>query len=318
MSSIKLFSFLAYLACVVANPVVAEALTTLNAEPAVLSHLNLPDGVRQSTTPFVYDTNQATKSLWLAAAAYCGKKEYESHVFQGPTTGFVWTKTIADAMDTQGYVGYLPSDKSIYVVFRGSQSLRNWITNLDAFKTNYTSYPECNCQVHKGFYAQEQNVIKGVINAVLGLKARFPTYKVKVTGHSLGAALAQLTSMDLIKAGFPNTIYNFGQPRVGDQAYANFATKKLSIFRVTHNKDVVPHVPPSTKMAFYHVCTEQYEDAYGAVSACTNGCEDPNCADQWALRQTNIDDHLIYLGKYDIDLLCILCCFFSRHLLYFT
>ncbi len=25
-------------------------------------------------------------------------------------------------------------------------------------------------------------------------------------------------------------------------------------------------------------------------------CEDPNCADQWALRQTNIDDHLVYLG----------------------
>jgi hypothetical protein len=27
----------------------------------------------------------------------------------------------------------------------------------------------------------------------------------------------------------------------------------------------------------------------------TNG-EDPTCAEQWEFRQTNVDDHLIYLG----------------------
>ncbi len=99
-----------------------------------------------------------------------------------------------------------------------------------------------------GFYQQEQKVIGKIITEVRRLKQANPGYKVKVTGHSLGAALAQLTSMDLLRSGIPNTIYNFGQPRVGDQAYATFATKKLNIWRVTHHKDVVPHVPPTIKV----------------------------------------------------------------------
>jgi predicted lipase len=184
-----------------------------------------------------------------------------------------------------GFVGYLPSDKSIYVVFRGSSSIRNWITNLDAYKTPYTSYPACKCEVHKGFYSAEQIVIGGIISEVKRLKSisSLSTYSVKTTGHSLGAALAQLTAMgeslfsifrkynldnvecifsplDLLKAGYSVSMYNFGQPRVGDQAYAVFSTSTLSSYRVTHDKDIVPHIPLSTGMDFYHACFEEFED----------------------------------------------------------
>ena len=131
-----------------------------------------------------YDNNQAQISLWLSAAAYCGKDKYKTHAFKGPTTGFVATYVIYDAAtDTQGYVGYLPSDKSIYVTFRGSQDIRNWVTNLDAFKTSYTSYPDCGCQVHKGFYQAEQKVLSGILSEVKRLKASYSSYAVKVTGH---------------------------------------------------------------------------------------------------------------------------------------
>eukprot|EP01039_Chlorochromonas_danica_P000230 gene231-248_t len=244
-----------------------------------------------------YDNNQAQISLWLSAAAYCGKDNYASHVFKGPTSGFVYTATISDTSDdTQGYVGYLPSDKSIYVVYRGSQSIRNWVTNLDAWKTTYTSYPECNCEVHKGFYEAEQAVISKVISAVKSLRTKYPSYAVKVTGHSLGAALAQLTSMDLLKAGYSNSVYNFGQPRVGDQAYASFATNKIPTWRLVHNKDMVPHIPVTTGMEYYHECREEFEDANGNLKTCDTSCEDPTCGDQYALKDTNIDDHLVYLG----------------------
>ncbi len=265
---------------------------------ALLSFISsaLAEGLNE--TLGAYDGSQATKSLWLSAAAYCGKDAYPSHVFKGVTSGFVYTKTISDsATDTQGYIGYLPSDKSIYVVFRGSQSIRNWISNLDAFKTPYTSFPECNCQVHKGFYAAEQKVISGIISEVKALQSAHSGYSVKVTGHSLGAALAQLTSLDLLKAGISNSVYNFGQPRTGDQTYAAFATSKLTTWRVTHNKDTVPHLPYTTVMEFYHVCTEQFENSSGAVKTCNNSCEDPSCADQWPFAETNVDDHLVYLGE---------------------
>jgi len=249
---------------------------------------------------FNYD--QAERSLWLSAAAYCDKSSYTTRSFKGPTSGFVVTKVIYDGpTDTQGYIGYLPSDKSIYVVYRGSSSIRNWITNLNAFKTNYTSYPECNCQVHKGFYQAEQIVIQSVISEVSNLRKSHSDYAVKVTGHSLGAALAQLTSMDLIKAGIPCTVYNYGQPRTGDKNYASFSTSKVSTWRVTHNKDTVPHLPFTEQMEFYHVCTEEFENSSGALKTCNSSCEDPSCADQYAFSDTNVEDHLVYLG---LDVSC--------------
>lgn len=245
-----------------------------------------------------YDTDQGMISVWLSAAASCGHDNIMNHVFKGPTEGFVVTKVIYNAEDdTQGYIGYLPSDKSIYVVYRGSESVQNWITNLNAFKTPYTSFPECNCEVHKGFYAAEQKVIAEVIDEVKSLQNAKSGYSVKVTGHSLGAALAQLTSMDIVKAGIPTSVYNFGQPRTGDQMYAKFSNEKVTTYRVVHDRDEVPHLPFTTVMEYYHVCTEIFETSSGTLKTCNDSCEDPTCMDQYQYpTDTNGDDHLIYLG----------------------
>jgi len=96
-----------------------------------------------------------------------------------------------------GYIGYLPSNKTIYVVFRGSKSIRNWLTNVDTVTTEYKSYPECNCRVHKGFYDAEQRIIAEVLTEVKKLKKMFElsSYAIQTTGHSLGAALALLTAL---------------------------------------------------------------------------------------------------------------------------
>lgn len=254
-------------------------------------------GANFNETSSTFSVSQATTSIWLSAAAYCGKAAYKTHTFKGPTTGFVVTSIIYDvSTDTEGFIGYLPSDNSIYVTFRGSSSILNWISDLDVFKTPYTSYPECNCQVHKGFYAAEQKVIGDVITEVKRLRGIYPTASIKITGHSLGAALAQLTSMDMVKAGLPCTVYNFGQPRLGDQAYAKFSTGIVDTWRVTHNKDIVPHLPVTVGMEFYHMCREEFEDVNHNLKSCDLSCEDPTCSDQYKLAQTNVDDHLVYLN----------------------
>lgn len=248
-------------------------------------------------TSSAFSKTQATTSLWLSAAAYCGKSAYKTHSFKGPTAGFVVTYVIYDVgTDTEGYIGYLPSDNSIYVTYRGSSSILNWISDLNAFKVPYTSFPDCNCQVHKGFYEAEQKVIGGVLSEVKRLRSVYPSASVKVTGHSLGAALAQLTSMDLYKAGIACSVYNFGQPRVGDAGYAQFATNKVDTWRVTHNRDIVPHVPVTTGMEFVHMCREEFEDVNHNLKTCDTSCEDKTCADQYKLDQTNVDDHLLYLN----------------------
>ena len=97
------------------------------------------------------------------------------------------TDTINDKKDTQGFIGYLPSDKSIYVVFRGSSSIQNWITDLSVTKVAYKEY--CcgySCEIHKGFYSEASGEYPAIRSAVQRLQASFPSYKVKTTGHSLG------------------------------------------------------------------------------------------------------------------------------------
>jgi len=242
------------------------------------------------------DTTQT--SLWLSSAAYCAKESYLSRTYKGPSTGFVGTYVIYDSKsDTTGYIGYMPSEKKIYVVFRGSSSTKNWISDLDALKETYSSYPECNCQVHKGFYDAEQRVISNVIAEVKRLQSSLSGYSVTVTGHSLGAALSHLAVMDITKAGITANVINFGMPRVGTPQYSAFAASKVtSTKRYVHNKDQVPHLPFEEKMTFKHVCTEFFENSSGSVKQCDASCEDPSCGDQFAFSQTNWDDHGIYLG----------------------
>jgi predicted lipase len=50
-----------------------------------------------------------------------------------------------------------------------------------------------------------------------------------------------------LKLKFPTyfvEIHNFGSPRVGNPSFAQFVMAKVdAIYRVVHNRDLVPHVP---------------------------------------------------------------------------
>jgi predicted lipase len=184
---------------------------------------------------YAYSSAQALISRQLSADAYCGYSKYASHVFEGAAAGFVVTKTLYDAgTDTEGYVGYLASDNSIYVTFRGSSSIANWVTNFDATQAAYTKWPACNCKVHAGFQNAYNTVYATALAEVKRLKSLHSTYAVKTTGHSLGGALAHLTALALIADGIPTTMINFGQPRTGDATFATFSATKLTSFRVVH------------------------------------------------------------------------------------
>lgn len=240
-----------------------------------------------------FDWNFGTISLWHSENTYCEPSTYLTRPYKGALEGFVPTYAISDPPhDTHGVIGYTPSQKTIYVSFRGSESIQNWLDNLDV-KT--TTYPLCNgCEVHEGFYKAQQSCFKDVLAEVKSLKQKYPSYSVIVTGHSLGAALATLTAMDLQNNGISGIrMFNFGSPRVGNDAFAAWGSSYLSDFsRVTHHKDMVVHSPMHER--FTHVSHEWYQPSDAVdLSACT-GYEDPNCSYQWHI--TSIDDHLNYLG----------------------
>lgn len=250
---------------------------------------------------FAYSLLEAQTSVWLSGAAYCNKENYETMVLSGPATRFVVSNVLYDVRtDLQGYIGVLPTSKTIYVVFRGSVSLLNWIDDLKIKKIPYDSYPKCNCTVHDGFYTTTIHLISSIVNNIRILQKKYNYKKVIVTGHSLGGAIAQLVMMELKLYRIVSTVYNFGQPRVGDFDYSNFVTMYTNdkLYRFTHYKDMVPHIPPN-EFNYYHSCMEIYENENGDLYNCsTNTCEDPLCSKQFLFRETNTEDHSTYLGHY--------------------
>jgi hypothetical protein len=248
---------------------------------------------------FSYDSNQLNTAVWLSGAAYCGKDNYKTMILGGPASGFTYKETLYDVKtDLQGYIGILPTTKTIYVVIRGSSSTMNWLDDFQVKLVSYDSFPECNCKVHNGFYRSALGVVTKAITSIKTLKTQYPGYSVVVTGHSYGAACGQLLAMELVKNGINVKVYDYGQPRVGDADYATFVNTKISeLYRTTHNKDVVPHVPPMEGFGYQHSCREIFEDSTGKLTTCSDtNCEDPKCANQFSLAQTNGDDHSYYLG----------------------
>lgn len=243
-----------------------------------------------------YDTETLYTSLTLSGDAYCHKELYNKVSLGGK---FVYDSTIYDwRTDLQGFIGVVQEKKAIYVVLRGSSSPMNWFRDFEVAHVPYDTFPECNCSVHRGFYLSALGVKDDAITAVRRLRTADPTYSVHITGHSYAASCGQLLAMEFVKAGIPVSIYNFGQPRVGDASYSTFMTSAIDparIVRVTHARDIVPHVP-TVDMGYLHSEGELFEDEFGELHSCIGG-EDPACSQQYSFSQLSVDDHITYLGQ---------------------
>jgi len=179
------------------------------------------------------------------------------------------------------------------VAFRGTQggSLKNWIEDLHASKTTpYRGDP--NVRVHKGFdeaYELLRTQVHDILDAIQ------PSHVI-VTGHSLGAALAQLCAADLQQA-YPNVrveVLSFGTPRTGNQAWSSFIGAALAgrLMRITHWRDIVTAVPPE-HLGFYHTPHEAFfSETFNLIATCEEA-ESKNCTDS-LLFHDSIPDHLCY------------------------
>ena len=187
------------------------------------------------------------------------------------------------------------------ISFRGSSAKVNWVTNIDYFQVSYPDVADA--YVHEGFYKAYFEISDQLIAAVdTMLQNGFaPSKGILATGHSLGGALATFAAVDLRKRfGIPVTLYNFGSPRTGNQAWTDYVMETLDdIQRVTHYNDVVPHVP-MTVLGFNHVGQEVWYSQPGddlTFIICQNFIGSPESKDcAGYLKVPAVDAHLNYLG----------------------
>ena len=222
-----------------------------------------------------------------------------------------------ETAETQGYAAYDPTLNWIVFAFRGSRTLLNWIDDFDGTLVPYPSEqhkrpcvgPNASspCRVHQGFHRVYMSMESQLFAAAHSLLQRYgparPT--VMITGHSLGATTALLFALDFV-AAFPTqtmlTVYTFGEPRVGDPAFAAWAVRDVlpegRQFRITHKADPVPRLPP-LEFGYLHAMHEVWYDndlAGDHFTYCNDTAvtEDLSCSmSQFALE---FKDHSLYMG----------------------
>jgi hypothetical protein len=82
---------------------------------------------------------------------FCPRSQFPEMNFTGIAEGFIFTKTLHwEYYDVTGYIGYIDSRKTIYISMRGTMTNPNEDMDFDSVLVDYTTWPECNCRVHRG------------------------------------------------------------------------------------------------------------------------------------------------------------------------
>lgn len=183
------------------------------------------------------------------------------------------------------------SSKRLVLAFKGTSSTQNVKTDLNVLKvvhepkrkvqvsTGFTqtiSVPQT-AMVHRGFWKSWKKGdfderIKRLVKWYIDTHHADSNDPIElhVTGHSLGGALATLAAFDLTKQfNVDTTVYTFGQPRVGNKAFATDYDKTVPRhFSVANGQDPVARVPKgSYKKNGVRVVTSKSGDVVVAPSS---------------------------------------------------
>ncbi|KAI4317633.1 hypothetical protein L6164_025488 [Bauhinia variegata] len=231
----------------------------------------------------------------------------------GWTKGFEVIELVVDVQHClQGFVGMAKNLNAIVIAFRGTQetSIQNWIDDL-FWKQLDAHYPEVpDAMVHSGFYYAYHNttIRPAIIDAVKRAKEVYGDIGIMVTGHSMGGAIASFCGLDLtLKYKSQNVqVMTFGQPRLGNAAFASYYSKLVpNTIRVTNGHDIVPHLPPYyyyfPQKTYHHFAREVWLHSiefgslvYKVETVCDGSGEDPTCSR--SVHGNSITDHLAYYG----------------------
>jgi triacylglycerol lipase len=156
--------------------------------------------------------------------------------------------------ETEAYIFRRGSE--VVVGFRGTSSLTDALTDLRIRRKNVRSLG-----VHDGFWSYVERVFEPLLDGIGGAD------DIHVTGHSLGAAAAQVFAFQLrIRSAPLRGVVTFGGPRVGDRGWKLEYNSFLGDITRRYRRvlDPVPHLPPR-RWGFRHTSGERYIDRNGKI-----------------------------------------------------
>ncbi|KAJ1953066.1 hypothetical protein GGI12_006096, partial [Dipsacomyces acuminosporus] len=216
---------------------------------------------------------------------------------RGTAVDYHWD--VSGTTPSFGFVAHKHDTKEIIVSWRGSTILMDWIQDFNFVPVPWPQQI-AGSKVHTGFLQTYRTAASKIKSVVAGLAQKYPDYKIKLVGHSLGGAQAHVMAADLAlehpEWASRMELWTFGSPRVGNAEFASWlAQQPFPIYRVVFKGDLVPRVPLQ-EMGFMHVAQEVWYTPSGETKFCGSNGENKDCQNSLNLLQWSVINHLQYPG----------------------
>lgn len=204
-----------------------------------------------ATTKIKEQENKWGRAVIAAKLSAIAYKNEKAAVADCKKLGFPWAKLISK----DGAEVLVAKDRNdMWFAFRGTEpsKLNDVMADLKVVKNTAMA----GGKVHGGFKQEVDDVWMDILEELEHndqLKVRKDVY---MTGHSLGAAMATISSTRYV----PEELFTFGSPRVGGPRFIK--NVKCPHYRFMNNNDIVCRIPPAW-LGFRHHGEMIYFDRFG-------------------------------------------------------
>jgi hypothetical protein len=175
------------------------------------------------------DWTRLAEFAQAAGAAYDVPTEIESTY--GKTN--VVVRDLPDT-DTRYFIYFDRDNKTQTISVRGTTSKINAWSDVNSIKVPDATL---GIMLHRGFKVAADAVYADMAPLLQR------DYKTRITGHSLGGAVAAILMLDLIKDGYHvEQVITFGQPRITNEAGGK--NVPTGYIRIINDQDVIAQLPP--------------------------------------------------------------------------